>query len=103
MRCPTCPISGPCRGETAVRICDLVNPAHADYRPSYLAVLAVDESPQVDPASLAETLRLTRLARGCLYRSPPSCSCEGAASCALKGGSDVSAATCWECVRAYGA
>lgn len=137
VRCPHCPRGGlPCRGETAVRLCQLVDPAHLSFNPAYRSVLAPAGAEANDPNNpsspndpddrsttrnppihqnkidrehqnfehipLNEAIRLTRLARGCPYRSPPSCGCAGGAACALKGGADVSASTCWDCIRRYG-
>jgi hypothetical protein len=116
MSCEHCPRAGlPCRGETVVRLCQLVDPDHAAFNPAYRDVLepANHEADNPDILSnhpirktgyipLAESLRLTVLARECPFRSKPACSCEGAAACALKGGVDVSAQTCWDCVRRYG-
>jgi hypothetical protein len=115
-RCSHCPRAGlPCRGEEAVRLCELINPEHAAFNPAYRDVLAPtvhDPNNPDNPSNchirdincipLAESLRLTALVRGCAFRSPPACGCQGAAACALKGGADVPTQTCWDCVRRYG-
>lgn len=115
-RCPHCPRGGlPCRGEEVGRLCQLVNPEHAAFNPAYREVLEPAGFEADDPDNpsdrftreighipLAESLRLTALARGCPFRSQPACGCEAAAACALKRGADVSTQTCWDCVRRYG-
>jgi len=114
-RCPHCPRAGQaCRGEELARLCELVDPEHAAFNPAYREVLEPacrdadnpDNPPDhpewnIDQIPLAESLRLTALARGCPFRSQPACGCD-AAACALKRGADVSARTCWDCVRRYG-
>jgi hypothetical protein len=93
----------------------LVDPEHAAFNPVYREVLEPASHEPDDPANpsdrpareigqipLAESLRLTALARSCPFRSRPACGCEAAAACALKRGADVSAQTCWDCVRRYG-
>lgn len=99
MRCPHCPISGPCRGENAARLCELVDPTHPAYNPAYLRVLVPTDPHRVP---LAESLRITEMAKRCPYRSPPACRCQGAAACGLRGGADVSAHECFDCVRVHG-
>jgi hypothetical protein len=41
-RCGHCPLAdGPdCKGQTFARFCELVDPAHKDYHPEYIASLA---------------------------------------------------------------
>ena len=112
MNCPHCPRAGSdCRGIQIARLCELVDSESPAYNPAYRAVLvpadgeaafpSADEQPGYVP--LAESLRLTALSRQCLFRSKPRCHCEGAAACGLRGGADVSAHTCWDCARLYGA
>lgn len=107
--CPHCPRrGGPCRGRSAPRLCQLVDPSRRDYNPSYVRALDPDwpsgraaplaeTAPSVDPS---EAARLTRLVRACPYRSPPSCGCTGAARCALRG-DDVQTVECWDCARRH--
>jgi hypothetical protein len=109
--CSHCPREGlACRGEQIARLCELVRPDGPAYQPAYVSRLAPsiretttpggDSSPA--PVPVAESLRLAAMSRRCLFRSTAKCGCDGAAACALRGGSDVPASTCWDCVRAYG-
>lgn len=115
-RCPHCPRGGlPCRGEAIARLCQLVNPKHDAFNAAYRDILEPARNEANNPNNpfdrstrdvgqipLTESLRLTAMARNCPFRSQPACGCEAAAACALKGGADVSAQTCWDCVRRYG-
>ena len=110
--CPHCPRAGSdCRGIQIARLCELVDPGGPAYNAAYRAALAPadGEAPSTSAderttyVPLAESLRLTALSRRCPFRSKPRCHCEGAAACALRGGADVSAHTCWECTRLYDA
>jgi hypothetical protein len=110
-RCSHCPRDGlACRGEEIPRLCELVRADGPAYHPAYRSRLdpSILEAPTSEgnftaaPMPLDESLRLVALTRRCPYRSKAKCGCDGAAACALRGGADVSASTCWNCVRTHG-
>lgn len=53
-----------------------------------------------DPPALAAAVAAIKLVRSCLFRSQPSCACEGH-RCGLRSGGRVSDHDCLACVRTY--
>lgn len=75
-------------------------------RAQYSAWVMGEPAPSAPPTAyptipLAESMRLTSLARQCPYRSKAACGCTGSGACSLKGGVDVPTHVCWDCVRLY--
>jgi hypothetical protein len=132
LKCTHCPIATevPCPGEHARRLCHLIDPAHSNYMPGYVASIRdhalrlgvgrrgdwrakietgpplppLPKSDQITPThhSLAESLKLIAAMRECLFRSiDPGCGCAGA-RCSLRQGSVVSYLDCFDCLRRFG-
>lgn len=94
-----------CAGMDIPRLCQLVDPTHSSYDPSYLAVLTLrgrDEQSGLR-RPLGESLRLLRAVRSCPHRSEqPPCGCTGGAACGLRRKNDslVSLSDCFDCLSA---
>lgn len=95
--CGHCPVpaGSPCAGLHARRLCELADPAHAHFRPSYRELLVrmahrpEAEAGPVEPPGhhpvrpLAETIDLLRRMHDCPDRDPRAdCGCAGLARCA---------------------
>jgi hypothetical protein len=114
LRCAHCPVESglPCKGLQVRRLCELSNPDHADFNPSYrslLVQLARTDASRAQPErsgespDLAESLRLIGQLRSCPHRTARAdCGCAGVASCALGRGRDglVNHHDCFNCLRA---
>ena len=110
MRCNHCPRDGlPCRGETASRLCQLVDPAHKDYDRRYFKALDDDNYTRVDADAasplvdqdLSESIGLIRRMKACQFWSRGKGCCDGF-RCALKKGQPVWYDECFECLKKYG-
>ncbi len=132
--CIRCPASDPrqCPGRLAPRLCDLIDPAHPDYRPGYVdsiravAVerghepasreaipghaekLAKSESTQSDVippktgVPATEAIALVKAMKACPHRSVDPPCGCSGAWCGFKGGVIVSHADCFDCLRTNG-
>jgi hypothetical protein len=109
--CAHCPVAEglSCPGESARRLCMLVDPGHTDYTPRYIGVLKdlarpreIDENPAAKRPDIAETLSLLGAMRACPFRGiADACGCSGA-RCGLRNGTFVSHPECFDCLRRYG-
>lgn len=104
-RCPGCPLArgSSCAGIDVPRLCQLVDPNHASYDPSYLVALTfeAEEAPPAPRQPLGESLRLLRAVRACPHRTEqPGCGCNGGAACELRGSSAplVGLSDCFDCL-----
>ena len=95
--CDHCPLGGrACQGLEIPRLCDLVDPSHPNYTPSYLAVLAPDRIEYEPPDP--ETTRLNSLMMACPHRSRPACGCSTGICAKL--GREVVVYECHKCINA---
>jgi hypothetical protein len=111
VRCIRCPVPPglPCPGESGPRLCDLIDPAHPDYRPEYAGSIVAtaeqlhreDRRPAAAGLPVAVAMQRTQAANRCEWRSTEGCGCAGA-RCALRGGAIVSHLDCFDCVGRYG-
>jgi len=109
-RCPVAPGSS-CAGTSIARLCELVDPSHPDFNPSYLRLLGGDvASPSIVDApspsrrrGLDETLALLRAMKGCPLRiERTDCGCGGLATCTIGKGRAgvVHSGDCFDCLDA---
>lgn len=101
-RCAHCPRAGliGCEGEATPRLCELVDPAHPDHDPAYLAVLEPAAAPpdEPPPVPVADALRARKFGGlNCRHGSAPACGCSGLAACSILG-RDVNIRDCIECL-----
>lgn len=104
-RCPGCPLApgSRCAGVNLPRLCQLVDPGHPSFDPSYLSALSIDVDaiPSAPRRPLSDSLRLLRAVRACSHRSErPACECTGGAECNLGRGTNgfVSLSDCFGCL-----
>lgn len=104
-QCPGCPLArgSSCAGIDVPRLCQLIDPDHASYDPSYLAALTFEAvpAPPAPRRPLSESLGLLRAVRACPHRTDqPACGCNGGAACELRGSSApmVSLYDCFDCL-----
>lgn len=56
MKCANCPTRSdiPCLGEKAIRLCQLIDPAHPDYQPAYREMISRLSEEEAKPPSAAK-------------------------------------------------